>query len=105
MMTLEGLPANDLIQQGLHDLALNRTTVAACLVKIASPKMRRSGIEMCLSDEEALNADYELYALLGQAHGNEAHGRYNALLRELVSFEQALEARHRRRSLTESAGG
>jgi hypothetical protein len=34
--------------------------------------------------------------LLGREHGNEAHSRYNALLRELVSFERALEARHRR---------
>jgi len=97
MMTLEGLPANELIQQGLHDLALNRSTVAACLVKIASPKMRRCGMEVRLSDEAALNADYELYDLLGQTHGNEAHSRYNALLRELVSFERALESRHRRR--------
>jgi hypothetical protein len=37
-----------------------------------------------------------LYALLGHEHGKEAHSRYNALLRELVSFERALEARYRR---------
>lgn len=47
-------------------------------------------------ESEALNADHQLYALLGREHGNEAHNRYNALLRELVSFERALEARHRR---------
>jgi hypothetical protein len=48
------------------------------------------------TDEETLNADYELYDLLGLEYGNEAHSRYNALLRELVSFERSLEARHRR---------
>lgn len=96
MMTLDGLPANDVIQQGLDDLAQRRVSVAACLVKIASPRMRRCGMEMILSDDEALNADRELYALLGHEYGNEAHSRYNALLRELVSFERALEARHRR---------
>ena len=95
-MTLDGLPANDMIQQGLDDLAQRRVSVAACLVKIASPRMRRCGMEMLISDDEALNADRELYALLGHEHGKEAHSRYNALLRELVSFERALEARHRR---------
>lgn len=95
-MTLDGLPGNDLIQQGLEDLVQRRASVAACLVKIASPRMRRCGLEMTLSDDDALNADRELYALLGHEHGNEAHSRYNALLRELVSFERALEARHRR---------
>ena len=96
MMTLDGLPANDVIQQGLDDLTQRRVSVAACLVKIAIPRMRRCGMEMILSDDEALNADRELYALLGHEYGNEAHSRYNALLRELVSFERALEARHRR---------
>lgn len=95
-MTLDGLPANDMIQQGLDDLAQRRASVAGFLVKIASPKMRRCGMDMHLSDDEALNADRELYALLGREYGNEAHSRYNALLRELVSFERALEARHRR---------
>jgi len=95
-MTLDGLPANEMIQLGLQDLAEHRASVAACLVKIASPRMRRCGIEIELSDAEALNADRELYALLGLEHGKEAHTRYNALLRELVSFERALEGRHRR---------
>jgi hypothetical protein len=36
-------------------------------------------------------------------HGDDAHRRYNALLRELVSFERALESRHRR--LTERRAG
>ena len=68
--------------------------------------MQRCGIEMNLSDDDALNADRELYALLSHEHGNEAHSRYNALLRELVSFERLLEARHRRmQNLCEDAGG
>lgn len=98
-MTLEGLPANELIQEGLNDLAQRRVSVAACLVKLASPRLRRCGMEVLLSDEDALNADRELYALLGHEHGNEAHSRYNALLRELVSFERALESRDRRARL------
>ncbi len=95
-MTLDDLPGHDLIREGLDDLAQRRESVAACLVKIASGRMRRCGLAVDVPDEEALNADHQLYALLGLEHGNEAHGRYNALLRELVSFERALEARHRR---------
>ena len=95
-MILDDLPANDLIRQGLEDLRSKQRTVASLLVKIASPKLRRCGIPVHATDEETLNADYELYDLLGLEYGNEAHSRYNALLRELVSFERSLEARHRR---------
>lgn len=95
-MNLDDLPAHDLIRQGLDDLAHRRESVASCLVKIASRRMRRCGLPVNVADDEALNADHELYALLGREHGSEAHARYNALLRELVSFERALEARHRR---------
>ncbi len=95
-MILDDLPANDLIRQGLDDLTHRRESIAACLVKIASPRMQRCGIAVEVADIDALDADHQLYALLGREHGNEAHGRYNALMRELVSFERALEARHRR---------
>lgn len=95
-MTLAGLPANELIERGLEDLAEGRAGVAAYLVKIASPRMKRCGFEVPVTDDEALKADHELYAVLGREFGDEAHSRYNALLRELVSFERALEARYRR---------
>ena len=95
-MSLDELPANDLIRQGLDDLAQQRQSVEACLVKIGSAQLRRCGMALEVTDEDALSADHELYALLSRQHGNDAHGRYNALLRELVSFERALEARQRR---------
>lgn len=96
-MILDDLPANHLIRQGLDDLAHRRNTIEAYLVKIGSPKLRRCGVAVAASEEETLNADHELYPRLSREHGNDAHRRYNALLRELVSFERALEARHRRR--------
>lgn len=92
-MLLDDLPASDLIRQGMDDLVQSRETIPAHLVKIASARLRRCGISVIVSDEDALTADHQLYAMLGQEHGNEAHTRYNALLRELVSFERALEAR------------
>ena len=96
MMTWDDLPAADLIREGLADLAGRRESVTSYLVQIGSPKMRRCGIEVLVSDEDALEADHQLYALLGREHGNDAHRRYNALLRELVSFERALVSRHER---------
>jgi len=96
MIDLNNLPAADLIREGLADLAGRRESVASYLVQIGSPKMRRCGIEVPVSDEDALEADHRLYAFLGREHGNDAHRRYNALLRELVSFERALEARRAR---------
>jgi hypothetical protein len=104
-MILDDLPANDLIREGLIDLSAGRHTVASLLVKIASPKLSRCGIVVSATVEEALNADHELYELLGREHGNEAHSRYNALLRELVSFERSLEARHRRLTQPEHVPG
>lgn len=95
-MILDDLPANDLIRKGLEDLSDGRHTIASLLVKIASPKLGRCGIVVATTEEEALKADHELYELLGDEHGREAHARYNALLRELVSFERSLEARYRR---------
>jgi hypothetical protein len=53
-------------------------------------------MEITLSDAEALSAGHELDAILGHEHGKEAHSRYKALLRELMSFERALQARHRK---------
>jgi hypothetical protein len=96
MIDLNNLPAADMIRGGLVDLAERRESVASYLVQIGSLNMRRCGIEVLVSDEDALEADHRLYALLSREHGNDAHRRYNALLRELVSFERALEARHSR---------
>ena len=40
--------------------------------------------------------EHELYFLLSKRHGVEAHSKYNALVRRLVSFERALDGRLRR---------
>ena len=43
------------------------------------------------SDER--NADRRLYGLLSAVHGTGAHSQFNSLIRQLVSFERALERR------------
>ena len=87
------LPGAELIEQGLADVAGQRETIASLLVQIGSPRLGRCQVLVPVSADDALNADRRLYRLLAAEHGNEAHSRYNALIRQLVSFERALEQR------------
>src|ERR1051325_9695884 len=81
---MKGLPGAALVQKGLSDLELGRLTVAGCLVQIAAPRLRRAGL-MTLETCPAPESELQLYRLLREEKGD-AYSRYNALLRELVSF-------------------
>ena len=94
----ENLPGAELIFAGLDDVAAGRETVAGELVKIGSPRLRESGVNVEVSPEAALDADRQLYRLLCASHGLAAHSQYNALVRRLVSFERALAQRIARES-------
>lgn len=83
------LPGEDLIEAGLHDLREGRETVAALLVAIGSPRLRRLGLE--LPDQLPQNPEHRLYDLLAQHDPDSAHSRYNAFIRRLVSYERAAE--------------
>lgn len=87
-MSLE-LPGEDLVRTGVEDLANGRETVESLLVSIGAPRLRALGISLgaTLSDPED-----RLFDLLERRHGDEAHSRYNALIRRLVSFERAAES-------------
>jgi hypothetical protein len=80
------LPGEDLIAQGLSDLAAGSETVAALLVSIGAPRLRRLGIAV---PPGFPNAEHRLYAVLARTCGDAAHSRYNALLGRLVSYERA----------------
>jgi hypothetical protein len=81
------LPGADLVSQGLVDLRNRRVTVESLLVSIGAPRLRLSGVDVPapLDDPE-----HRLYALLAAEDSDSAHGRYNALVRRLVSYERAL---------------
>jgi len=83
----DALPGADLVERGLSDLAAGTESAEALLVSLASTKLRRLGLDVPppLADPEL-----RLYRLLEREHGDAAHGRYNALVRRLVSFERAL---------------
>ena len=83
------LPGGDLIDEGVTDLHEGRETIAALLVAIGSPRLRRLGIE--LPDSLPEDPEHRLYDLLAQDEPDSAHSRYNALIRRLVSFERSAE--------------
>lgn len=87
----EGLPVENMIRDGLRDFAEGRESIGSLLVQIGAPRLRKAGVP--LPDKVDGDADRHLYNLLGKAHGNEAHAKYNSLIRELVSFERALSHR------------
>ena len=94
MELLADLPGAQRIQQGLQDYHENRHTMSACLVRMARLRLVRAGL-MEPSLPHDIDAELDLYRLLSH-EGNQAHSRYNALVRELISFEHALDHRLRK---------
>ena len=89
---LSGLPCGEEISAGLRDMKAGRTTVQSCLVAIASPRLKKAGLvdqTFHLGDPDS---EHTLYRLLGQIH-DDPYPAYQARLRELVSFENALDHR------------
>jgi len=81
-------PGEDLVRKGLSDLAAGKDSLEALLVSIGSHRLREAGLPV----PQALpNPEHRLYLLLARTFGDDAHSRYNALIRRLVSFERALE--------------
>lgn len=86
-MDFSGLPGEDLVREGLRDLSDGIESPAALLVSIGAPRLGWLGIEV---PNPIPSPELRLYALLSESDGDAANGRYNALVRRLVSFERAL---------------
>ena len=84
---LSSLPGGDLVETGLRDLEAHAVTDESLLVSIGRPRLVQLGLDVPagLADPE-----HRLYDRLASRFGDAAHGRYNALVRRLVSFERAL---------------
>lgn len=87
------LPGEDLIEAGIEDLRAGRETVAALLVAIGAPRLRRIGLH--LPANLPATPEHRLYDLLAQDDEDSAHSRYNSLIRRLVSYERAAECVNR----------
>ena len=85
-MIASDMPGADLIEQGLRDLALGVVSVESLLVSIGAPRLCTLGLDVPSVLEDA---ELRLYRVLTQRYGDGAHGRYNALVRQLVSFQRA----------------
>ena len=86
-MQLSGLPGGDLVEKGLRDLSEGHQTREALLVAIGAPRLRQLGFDVATLD----SPEHRLYELLARDDPDDAHARYNALIRRLVSFERAAE--------------
>ena len=90
--TLDLLPGGQLVRQGITDLETGHDSIAAALVRVASERLRVAGVLSASIEMAGGEPERELYKLL-QAEGGDAYSRYNALLRELASFTNALDQR------------
>ena len=82
---LSSLPGGDLVEIGLRDLAAHAVTDESLLVSIGRPRLVLLGIDVA---EGFDNPEHRLYDRLQARFGDAAHGRYNGLIRRLVSFER-----------------
>jgi hypothetical protein len=78
--------------EGLYDYQNGRHSIPACLVRMAMPRLRRAGIISAAPLYDA-GAELELYQLVSSSDDPRSYSRYNSLVRELISFEHALDHR------------
>lgn len=84
----EHLPGGDLVEAGLRDLGDGIESAPALLVASFATRLRREGI--AVPEHAIAHPEHRLYELLAREDSDSAHGRYNALVRRMVSFARAL---------------
>ena len=89
------LPGEELVKEGLADLAAGRETDCALLLQIAAPRLRRLGIAI-RTEGAPVPWEHALYERLESRLGPAAHSYYNSLIRRIVSYAHALEHSVRR---------
>ena len=88
-MDYGAFPGGDLIAKGLADLEAGEETIESLLVSIGAPRLRLAGIPV--PKKTFPDPERRLYDRLALEDSDSAHGRYNALVRRLVSFESTIE--------------
>jgi len=87
--SFKDLPGGELIAAGLEDLRRGVESIPALLAQIGAPRLRQLAIDVPAGSPSGSLPEHRLYEILAQEHGDNAHGRYNALIGELVSFTRA----------------
>jgi hypothetical protein len=95
MDDLAGLPGAATIERGLAHRRAGRESVEALLVSVAAERLGALGLPV---HEPLTEPELRMYDRLRQEArgGDDPYAQYNALLRELDSFLEALETRRRR---------
>ncbi len=92
---LRDLPGSELVLAGLEDLRRGHRSPESLLVTIGADHLRASGLDVPRAGLSGRFPEHELYDLLEAEDSSSAHGRYNSLIRRLLSFERALERAQR----------
>lgn len=88
------LPGADLVWAGIEALRRGEPTIEALLVMVGTRRMRAAGLDIPPGLPLRRYPEHALYLAVAARHPQDAHSRYNALVRRLVSFERALESIH-----------
>ena len=80
-----------MLRRGFADVDAGVESAPALLVRIGAPRLRRLAFEVPEYEATEPLPEHRLYQLLATEHGDNAHSRYNALIRLLVSFTRAAE--------------
>ena len=88
----DDLPGAELVRDGLAHLTSGRESTESLLVSIGAPRLRLLGVSV---PDAIAQPEERLFDRLTAEYGDAAHGRYNALVRRLVSFERALACARR----------
>lgn len=74
---------------GLRDLDAGVESPAAMVVAMAAARLRQVGVDVPATSVE--RPSHRLYGLLAREDRGDAHSRYNALVRRIVSYARAAE--------------
>lgn len=88
---LPEIPGADLVVKGIDDLRHGELTVEALLVAVGAPRLRGIGLKIPAIPALSESPELALYAAICDSGADDAHSRYNALIRRLVSFERAMD--------------
>ncbi len=89
----DGIPGEELVAAGVEALGRGERGVEALLVAVGAPRLRTLGIPVPEAARLPRRPELALYRTIRRRHPADAHSRYNALIRRLVSFERELERR------------
>jgi len=92
-MLTDDVPGRELVSAGLAALKRGELTVEALLVAVGAPRLAALGHDIPDAPNIPEHPELALYQAIGQAHPEDAHARYNAMIRRLVSYQRELERR------------